>query len=110
MLDQRPAGRNIFVIGPIFDRIVSVQSGREIELGWPAMEDDRRACVRHDQPPLRETPNRSREIAFESAAAELEKLDCEYAQGYAFGEPMTADEAMRLVAPELPPEKRAKAS
>jgi EAL domain-containing protein (putative c-di-GMP-specific phosphodiesterase class I) len=46
----------------------------------------------------------------DSDAVELFQLGCEFAQGYAFGEPMTADEAMRLVAPELPPEKRAKAS
>jgi diguanylate cyclase (GGDEF)-like protein len=46
----------------------------------------------------------------DSDAVELFQLGCEFAQGYAFGEPMTADEAMRLVAPELSPEKRAKAS
>ncbi len=46
----------------------------------------------------------------DSDAVELFQLGCEFAQGYAFGEPMTADDAMRLVAPELPPEKRAKAS
>ncbi|MDQ0470394.1 EAL domain-containing protein [Labrys wisconsinensis] len=31
-------------------------------------------------------------------AAELFALGCEYAQGYAFGEPMTAEEARRLIA------------
>jgi len=46
----------------------------------------------------------------DSDAVELFQLGCEFAQGYAFGEPMTAEEAMRLIAPELPPEKRAKAS
>ncbi len=38
----------------------------------------------------------------ESDAVELYQLGCEYAQGYAFGEPMSAPEARRLVgsAPE----------
>jgi EAL domain-containing protein (putative c-di-GMP-specific phosphodiesterase class I) len=31
-------------------------------------------------------------------AVELFQLGCEYAQGYAFGEPMTAEEARRLIA------------
>jgi diguanylate cyclase (GGDEF)-like protein/PAS domain S-box-containing protein len=46
----------------------------------------------------------------DSDAVELYQLGCEFAQGYAFGEPMTADESLRLVAPELVPEQRAKAS
>jgi diguanylate cyclase (GGDEF)-like protein len=45
----------------------------------------------------------------DSDAVELYQLGCEFAQGFAFGEPMSAEEAMRLVAPELPPERRAKA-
>jgi predicted signal transduction protein with EAL and GGDEF domain len=35
----------------------------------------------------------------DSDAVELYQLGCEYAQGYAFGEPMTADEARRLISP-----------
>jgi EAL domain-containing protein (putative c-di-GMP-specific phosphodiesterase class I) len=31
-------------------------------------------------------------------AADLFQLGCEYAQGFAFGEPMTAEEARRLIA------------
>jgi EAL domain-containing protein (putative c-di-GMP-specific phosphodiesterase class I) len=37
----------------------------------------------------------------ESDAVELYQLGCEYAQGYAFGEPMTAAEARRLVGAPL---------
>jgi EAL domain-containing protein (putative c-di-GMP-specific phosphodiesterase class I) len=33
----------------------------------------------------------------ETDAAELFQLGCEYAQGYAFGEPMSAEEAQRLI-------------
>jgi EAL domain-containing protein (putative c-di-GMP-specific phosphodiesterase class I) len=33
----------------------------------------------------------------DSDAVELYQLGCEYAQGYAFGEPMTADQAQRLL-------------
>ena len=33
----------------------------------------------------------------EADAAELYQLGCEYAQGFAFGEPMDADAAMRLL-------------
>jgi diguanylate cyclase (GGDEF)-like protein len=39
----------------------------------------------------------------DSDAVELYQLGCEYAQGYAFGEPMTADDARRLIAPEAEP-------
>jgi EAL domain-containing protein (putative c-di-GMP-specific phosphodiesterase class I) len=33
----------------------------------------------------------------DSDAVELYQLGCEYAQGFAFGEPMDADAAMRLL-------------
>ena len=33
----------------------------------------------------------------DSDAVELYQLGCEYAQGYAFGEPMTADAARKLL-------------
>jgi diguanylate cyclase (GGDEF)-like protein len=46
----------------------------------------------------------------DSDAVELYQLGCEYAQGYAFGEPMTADEARRLISPTEPALKRARAS
>ena len=36
----------------------------------------------------------------DSDAVELYQLGCEYAQGFAFGEPMDADAAMRLVTEE----------
>jgi diguanylate cyclase (GGDEF)-like protein/PAS domain S-box-containing protein len=36
----------------------------------------------------------------DSDAVELYQLGCEYAQGYAFGEPMTADQALRLLTQE----------
>src|SRR2546421_11135122 len=36
----------------------------------------------------------------DSDAVELYQLGCEYAQGYAFGEPMDADAAMRLLTEE----------
>ncbi|MGN6459713.1 MAG: EAL domain-containing protein, partial [Pseudolabrys sp.] len=36
----------------------------------------------------------------DSDAVELYQLGCEYAQGYAFGEPMTAQEATRLLTGE----------
>ena len=35
----------------------------------------------------------------ESDAVELAQLGCEYAQGFAFGEPLTAEEARRLISP-----------
>ena len=35
-----------------------------------------------------------------SDAVELYQLGCEYAQGFAFGEPMDADAAMRLLTEE----------
>jgi diguanylate cyclase (GGDEF)-like protein/PAS domain S-box-containing protein len=47
----------------------------------------------------------------DSDAVELYQLGCEYAQGYAFGEPMTADEARRLISPTEPATaRRARAS
>ena len=46
----------------------------------------------------------------DSDAVELYQLGCEYAQGYAFGEPMTADEARRLISPTEPALRRARAS
>ena len=46
----------------------------------------------------------------DSDAVELYQLGCEYAQGYAFGEPMTADEARRLISPTEPTLRRARAS
>ena len=33
----------------------------------------------------------------EAATAALFEVGCDYAQGYAFGEPMTSDEARRLI-------------
>jgi EAL domain-containing protein (putative c-di-GMP-specific phosphodiesterase class I) len=36
----------------------------------------------------------------ESDAVELHQLGCEFAQGYLFGEPMTADQARAMVDPE----------
>jgi diguanylate cyclase (GGDEF)-like protein/PAS domain S-box-containing protein len=36
----------------------------------------------------------------DSDAVELYQLGCEYAQGYAFGEPMSAEQARALIAPE----------
>jgi EAL domain-containing protein (putative c-di-GMP-specific phosphodiesterase class I) len=36
----------------------------------------------------------------DSDAVELYQLGCEYAQGYAFGEPMSADEARRRLSSE----------
>jgi EAL domain-containing protein (putative c-di-GMP-specific phosphodiesterase class I) len=38
----------------------------------------------------------------DSDAVELYQLGCEYAQGFAFGEPMDADAAMRLLTEERP--------
>jgi diguanylate cyclase (GGDEF)-like protein/PAS domain S-box-containing protein len=46
----------------------------------------------------------------DSDAVELYQLGCEYAQGYAFGEPMTTEEAKRLLAPVDPALRRARAS
>ena len=46
----------------------------------------------------------------DSDAVELYQLGCEFAQGYAFGEPMTADEARRLISPAEPALRRARAS
>ena len=46
----------------------------------------------------------------DSDAVELYQLGCEYAQGYAFGEPMTAEEARRLISPTEPAVRRARAS
>ena len=45
----------------------------------------------------------------DSDAVELYQLGCEYAQGYAFGEPMSAEEAKRLLAPAEPAARRARA-
>jgi diguanylate cyclase (GGDEF)-like protein len=39
----------------------------------------------------------------ETDAVDLQQLGCEYAQGYFFGKPMTADEAYDLLAEELEP-------
>jgi len=39
----------------------------------------------------------------EADAAELCELGCEYAQGFAFGEPMTADAALRLLTRQAVP-------
>jgi EAL domain-containing protein (putative c-di-GMP-specific phosphodiesterase class I) len=39
----------------------------------------------------------------EADAVALHQLGCEYAQGYVFGKPMTADEAYELLAEELEP-------
>jgi predicted signal transduction protein with EAL and GGDEF domain len=36
----------------------------------------------------------------DSDAVELDQLGCEYAQGFAFGEPMDADAAMRMLTEE----------
>jgi len=46
----------------------------------------------------------------DSDAVELYQLGCEYAQGYAFGEPMNADEARKLISPAEPALRRARAS
>ena len=48
----------------------------------------------------------------DSDAVELYQLGCHFAQGYVFGEPMTADEARRMILPAQKPERRlaAKAS
>jgi diguanylate cyclase (GGDEF)-like protein/PAS domain S-box-containing protein len=46
----------------------------------------------------------------DSDAVELFQLGCQYAQGYTFGEPMTAEEATKLVVPAAPVERRARAS
>ncbi len=37
----------------------------------------------------------------DSDAVELYQIGCEYVQGFAFGEPMTADEARQVIAPEV---------
>jgi EAL domain-containing protein (putative c-di-GMP-specific phosphodiesterase class I) len=37
----------------------------------------------------------------DSDAVELYQIGCEYVQGFAFGEPMTAEEARRLISPEV---------
>jgi EAL domain-containing protein (putative c-di-GMP-specific phosphodiesterase class I) len=39
----------------------------------------------------------------EADALELYQLGCEFAQGYVFGKPMTAEEAYDLLAEELEP-------
>ena len=46
----------------------------------------------------------------DSDAVELFQLGCQYAQGFTFGEPMTVEEATKLVVPAAPVEKRARAS
>jgi diguanylate cyclase (GGDEF)-like protein/PAS domain S-box-containing protein len=43
----------------------------------------------------------------DSDAVELFQLGCHFAQGYVFGEPMTAEEARQLIAPLSPAERRA---
>jgi EAL domain-containing protein (putative c-di-GMP-specific phosphodiesterase class I) len=45
----------------------------------------------------------------DSDAVELYQLGCHFAQGYIFGEPMTAEQARALVAPMQPMERRAAA-
>jgi diguanylate cyclase (GGDEF)-like protein/PAS domain S-box-containing protein len=45
----------------------------------------------------------------DSDAVELYQLGCHFAQGYIFGEPMTAEQARQLVAPMQPMERRAQA-
>jgi EAL domain-containing protein (putative c-di-GMP-specific phosphodiesterase class I) len=45
----------------------------------------------------------------DSDAVELYQLGCHFAQGYIFGEPMTAEQARQLVAPMQPMERRAAA-
>ena len=42
----------------------------------------------------------------DSDAVELYQLGCHFAQGYVFGEPMTAEEPRQLVAPAPKPERR----
>lgn len=42
----------------------------------------------------------------DSDAVELYQLGCHFAQGYIFGEPMTAEQARQLVAPMQPTERR----
>ncbi len=42
----------------------------------------------------------------DSDAVELYQLGCHFAQGYVFGEPMTAEEARQLIAPAPKPERR----
>jgi len=42
----------------------------------------------------------------DSDAVELYQLGCHFAQGYIFGEPMTAEQARQLVAPMQPMERR----
>ena len=39
----------------------------------------------------------------DSDAVELYQIGCEYVQGFAFGEPMTTEEARQLIAPEIKP-------
>jgi predicted signal transduction protein with EAL and GGDEF domain len=46
----------------------------------------------------------------DSDAVELYQLGCEYAQGYAFGEPMTAEEARKLIQPAEAAPRRKRAS
>jgi diguanylate cyclase (GGDEF)-like protein/PAS domain S-box-containing protein len=41
-------------------------------------------------------------VETDSDAVELSQLGCEYAQGFAFGEPMTADRARALLEPDAP--------
>jgi len=41
----------------------------------------------------------------DSDAVELFQLGCEYAQGFVFGEPMTAERARALLEPDAPPIK-----
>jgi EAL domain-containing protein (putative c-di-GMP-specific phosphodiesterase class I) len=46
----------------------------------------------------------------DSDAVELYQIGCEYVQGFAFGEPMTADEARKLIAPEPKERTRTRAA
>jgi diguanylate cyclase (GGDEF)-like protein len=46
----------------------------------------------------------------DSDAVELYQLGCEYAQGYAFGEPVTADEARKLIVPDVKEQPKARAA
>jgi EAL domain-containing protein (putative c-di-GMP-specific phosphodiesterase class I) len=46
----------------------------------------------------------------DSDAVELYQLGCEFAQGYAFGEPVTAEEARKLIVPDAKEQPKARAA